>query len=115
MTVFSVFDAALSATPYPVTQLPIKEDVPVCLAFWEVLGQPAAHASNNATRILHTMQVDIYARNPIGPELDTVCKALKRAGIRVGNWGPAEYEMQTRWHHMPITCYYAEPIEQEEG
>ena len=114
MDAFCAINAALSALPYPITQLPIRENVPVCLAFWEVLGQPTAHASDRAQRIAHTMQVDIYARHPIGPELVEVRKALRAAGIRVGSWGPADYEQQTHWHHMPITCYYAEHKEQEE-
>lgn len=113
MTVFQAFDAALSATPYPVTQRPVKGDAPVYLTFWEIMGHPTAHASNRAQRITHTVQVDIFARQAVAPELDVVRKALTAAGIRVGSWGPADYESDTGWHHMPITCYYAEINEQE--
>lgn len=107
MNVYEVFQAALSSTPYPVTQPPVKGDAPVYLAFFEVLGQPDAFASNQPRRIRHTMQVDIYSRRQIGPEFLTVAKALRAAGVTVASWGPADYEIDTRLHHLPITCYYS--------
>lgn len=114
MTVYEVFQTALTSTPYPVTQLPIRGNAPVCLAFFEVLGQPAAFASNQAQRIRYTMQVDIYSRQPIGTELVTVLQALRASGVTVGSWGPADYETDTRWHHLPITCYYSTTITEME-
>lgn len=107
MTVFETFHAALSATPYPVTQQPIKGDVPVYLSFFEVLGQPSSYASNRPQRVRYTMQVDIWGRQAIGPEFPAVAKALRAAGITVASWGPADYETETRWHHLPITCFYS--------
>ena len=107
MNVFKVFQTSLETTPYPVTQPPIKGDAPVYLSFFEVLGQPDAFASNTAQRTRHTMQVDIWGRQAIGPEFPTVVKALRTAGILVGSWGPADYEQDTRWHHLPVTCYYS--------
>jgi len=107
MNVFSIFQTALESTPYPVTQIPVKGDAPVYLSFFEVLGHPDAYASGEAQRVTHTMQVDIWGRQAIGPELPAVVKALRAAGVRVGSWGPADYETDTRWHHLPITCYYA--------
>lgn len=114
MSVEAAFKAALETTPYPVTQKPVKGNAPIYLTFSEVLGRPDAYASNQAQRILHTMQVDIFARQPISPEFIIVAKALRAAGIRVASWGPADYETDTRWHHLPITCYYSEPTKQEE-
>lgn len=114
MTVHEVFQAALTATPYPVTQPPIKGDAPAYLSFFEVLGQPAAFASNHPQRVRHTMQVDIYGRQQIGPEFLVVAKALRAAGISVASWGPADYETDTRWHHLPITCYYSIPTTEME-
>lgn len=114
MTVYEVFQTALTKTPYPVTQLPIMGNAPVCLAFFEVLGQQANFASNQPQRIRHTMQVDIYGRQQIGPEFLTVAKALRAAGITVVSWGPADYETDTRWHHLPITCYYSIPTTEME-
>ncbi|MBR6571551.1 MAG: hypothetical protein IKK75_13970 [Clostridia bacterium] len=108
MNVFTVFQQALETTPYPVTQQPIKGNAPVYLSFYQVLGQPDTYASNAARRTRYTMQVDIWARQPIVPELQVVTNALKAQGIIVGSWGPADYEQDTRWHHLPITCYYAE-------
>jgi len=114
MTVKEVFHTALKATPYPVTQPPVKGDKPVYLAFFEVLAQPTSYASNRPQHIRHTMQVDIYARQQVGPELDVVVKALRAAGIHVDSWGPEDYETDTRWHHLPITCFYTESTETEE-
>lgn len=115
MNVFQVFTDALASTPYPMTQIPVKGDAPVYLAIFEVVGNFSSYASNEPQRITHTMQVDIYGRKAIGPELPIVREALKAAGIRVGSWGPADYERDTGWHHLPITCYYAERYEQEEN
>lgn len=110
--VFKVFQVALESTPYPVTQIPVKGDAPVYLSFFEVLGRPDAYASNKARRVIHTMQVDIWGRQAIGPEFPAVAKALRAAGVRVASWGPADYEQDTRWHHLPITCYYTTEMEE---
>ena len=111
MTVFEVFKQALAATPYPVTQQPITLSAPVCLCFSLVASVPTAHASGKTRRIRHTMQVDIYARAAVGPEIPVVVNALRAAGIGVTEWGPADYERDTRWHHLPITCTYNEKTE----
>ena len=110
--VFNIFKVALESTPYPVTQQPIVGAAPVYLTFFEVLGQPDAYASNRPQRTIHTMQVDIWGRQPIGPEFITVAKALRAAGIRVASWGPQDYEPDTRWHHLPITCYHSTETEE---
>lgn len=115
MDVFKHFQAALSSTPYPVTQPPIRGGEETYLSFFEVLGRPDAHASNKPRRITHTMQVDIWSRTQIGPEFPAVARALRDADIIVASWGPADYEADTRWHHLPITCYWAENIEDLEG
>lgn len=112
MTVFETFRQALGATPYPVTQQPITLAAPVCLTYFLVASVLTAHASGKARRIRHTVQVDIYARAAVGPEIDVVVGALRAAGIGVTEWGPADYERDTRWHHMPITCTYNEKTEE---
>lgn len=109
MTVEKAFTDALKKTPYPVTQKPIMGKKPVELCFFEVVGAPQAFASNRPQRIRHVVQVDIFAREAIAPERDTVIQALEAAGIQVASWGPAGYEISTRLHHLPITCYYTEP------
>ncbi|MBR4081348.1 MAG: hypothetical protein IKK21_06150 [Clostridia bacterium] len=112
--VFQVFQTALATTPYPVTQPPAMGDAPVYLSFFEVLGRPDSFASNEARRVIHTMQVDIWGRQAIGPEFLVVAQALRAAGVRVSSWGPADYEQDTRWHHLPVTCYYTTTTEMEE-
>lgn len=114
MNTNKVFQSALASTPYPVTQRPVVGKEPVYLTFFEILGRPDAYASNQPRRIEHTYQVDIFSRMPAGPEIEIVFAALKRAGIRVTSWGPVDYETDTKWHHLPITCKYAEVITEQE-
>lgn len=108
MNVYKVFHDALAATSFPVTQQPVVGDGAIYLTFFEVIGHPTGFASNQARRIEHIMQVDIFARKQPGPELVTVLLSLKHEGIQAVSWGPMDYEPDTKWHHLPITCKYTE-------
>ena len=105
-------NAALSGL-YPVTKKPVTGPDPCYLTYEEVQGRYTAHASNQAQRITHMIQVDIFSRQAVGPELTEVRAALGLAGANVVSWGPEQYEPDTRWHHLPITCYMDERMEEE--
>lgn len=103
---------ALAACPYPGTQIPVEGKGPIYVSFTEVSGRPTMYASNKPRTVEHMMQVDIWSRMPISPEVMVVVKALWAGGIMVVDWGPQMYEDDTGWHHMPITCRYNERLEE---
>lgn len=113
MNVQARIQAALEATGYPVTQKPVQGSGPVYLCYSLLLSRPEDHSSNGARTLMHMLQVDIFTRQTSGPELGDVLRALRAHGIRCGSWGPDDYEQDTGWHHMPITCYLKERIEEE--
>ena len=113
MTAFEVIQRALRSCGYPATQIPVTGDGPVYVG-WQLVSATPKAASNGMRRAVTTFQVDVWGRLPIGPELYPVLKALTRAGIVVQRWGPAIYERDTGWHHLPVTCQYSENIEDEE-
>lgn len=113
MTAFEAIQAALAACGYPAAQIPVTGDAPVYVSWQMVVALPAT-ASNGIRRIITTFQVDIWGRLPIGPELYPVLRALIGAGIGVQRWGPAIYEQDTRWHHLPITCNFSEVCDIEQ-
>lgn len=107
MTAFEAITRALAACPYEATQVPVRGKGPTYVSYQLVSGKPVS-ASNAAQRWIATMQVDIWSRRAVAPELYPVLKALADGGITVTRWGPQMYEDDTGWHHMPITCEYAE-------
>ena len=110
MTAFEQVNQALAACPYPVTQVPVRGTGQIYLSFFQVSSR-LVRASNGARRVISTMQVDIWSRQAVSPEVYVVAKALQHAGLTVSSWGPQIYEEDTRWHHMPITCQAAEVFE----
>ncbi len=106
-TAYEAIQLALDTCPYPATQIPVTGDEPTYVS-WQMVVAVPKRASNGTLRAITTFQVDIWSRLPIGPELYPVLKALTHAGIVVQRWGPALYEQDTRWHHMPITCQFGE-------
>ena len=82
----------------------------IYVSFEEISGTVARSASNAPRALIHVMQVDIWSRAAISPELYPVLRALWAAGITVDSWGPLIYEDDTGWYHMPITCRYNERI-----
>ena len=110
VTAFEIVKQALAACPYPVTQKPVAGTQPVYLSFEQIYARPV-RASNGMRRAVSTMQVDIWSRQSVSPELYPVMRALEAAGVRVQGWGPQIYEQDTRWHHLPITCQVGEIID----
>lgn len=110
MTAAERINAALASCPYPVTQKPVKGTEPVYLSFELVTTRPVS-ASNDLKKIISTIQVDIWSRQAISPEVYPVVRALIHGGVVVQSWGPQIYEDDTRWHHLPVTCQVAETFE----
>lgn len=104
MTAYEVFTAALDACPYPATQIPVTGDGPIYVSWTEIRGTVARSASNQPVVLQHVVQVDIWSRKAVCPELYPVLRVLWRNGIHVDSWGPLMYEEDTFWFHMPITC-----------
>lgn len=109
MTAFEAIQRALASCGYPATQVPVTGNGSAYVS-WQLISATPWTASNGIRRIITTLQVDIWGRMPISPEIYPVLKALTRSGITVQRWGPALYETDTRWHHLPITCQYGEVL-----
>ncbi len=110
MDVDQAFAAALSALPYPSTQLPSAGKGRIYLAWQALLDTPALYASNTPLRTEHMVQVTVYSERPLtGDELRSIQRALTRGGIRVGSVGPKLYDSDLKRHYRPITCRWSAP------
>ena len=105
MDVNSVINRALSPLPCPASQRPAKPQE-TYVSWFEVLAQPALSASNAPRRTEHMVQVDVYSKQPPAELVRLVVELLRGAQVRVSSYGPLDFESDTGYHHMPITCWW---------
>ena len=82
----------------------------------EVLGEYEAHASNQAQRLYHMVQLHVFSKRDDGTHRALFFRAidaLRAAGVRVRSYGPDDYETTTGYHHIAATCEWVEKINQE--
>lgn len=106
--VHETLERALSALPCPAGRRPVADRPDTYVSWFEVLGQPALHASNRIRRFERIMQVDIFSKQPIDGLRKEVLALLKEAGLIISSEGPEDYESDTRYRHLPITCSWLE-------
>ncbi len=109
------FQSTLSALGYPVSQEPAGAAHETYLTFNLIRTDPTSFSSNQPRRLRHTVQVHIFTTRDDGIHralLPRVLWALRRAGVHVYQFGPDLYEAETGCHHMPITCEWAEGLEE---
>ena len=109
--VHDILNEALSALPCPASRHPVDERPATYVAWFEVLAQPVLHASNRIKRIERIIQVDIFSQEPIDDLRREVFDLLIGAGLLISSWGPENYEADTRYRHLPITCSWHEKEE----
>ncbi len=115
MDVDQVFYAALSPLPCPVSQKPAGGTHETYVMFEETDGAYTGFASNNPQRIRHQVQVHIFSKKQDTTirELQKQADALlKAAGIRVQRWKFVEYEKDTKYRHLAMTCEWMERLEE---
>lgn len=102
----------LAQTGIEVTQRPVTGTADRYFTFNLNMGTLERYASNRAGRVAHTITIDLFAReDPIAREIIDIVMLLHENGFTVSGWGSADYESDTGWYHVPITCAYAQAIE----
>lgn len=105
MTLEEIVYNALRQTGIEVTQLPVVGTARKYLTWYEVTGTFERYASNAPKRVNHMITVDLYTReSPLSSEVMEILMTLRRNGIDPVSWGALDYENDTKWYHMPITC-----------
>ena len=101
----------LQLTGIDVTQRPVTGTAQRYLTFNVTMGALDKYASNNPHRLRHTITIDLFSRDePIARDVVAIVKLLHAHGFTVDSWGSCDYEADTRWYHIPITCAYAQKI-----
>lgn len=118
MSYDELFQATLLPLGYPVSGQPAGGQHETYLTFNEVRADFIAHASNEARRLRHTVQVHVFSRRDDGAHRDimrSAIRALRKAGVRVYSYGPDMYETDTGYHHLAATCEWTEKIDEQEA
>lgn len=105
---------ALSTLPCPVYKPPADGTQATYVLIKEALGLYAGHVSNAPTRMKHLYQVHVYSKLTDGTYrtiMDQAIALLRAAGIHVKSYGPDDYETDTTYHHIAITCEWAERLD----
>ena len=111
MTIEERVYQALSETGITVTQLPVVGKAPKYLTWNLTLATAECWSSNESRKTEYMITVDLYSRQvPTADDVRPILEALKQKHIRPTSWGPMMYETETRWHHLPITCYYNDSL-----
>ena len=100
----------------PVSKPPAGGQHETYITFNEVLGEYEAHASNQARRPYHMVQLHVFSKRDNGTHRALFFRAidaLRAAGVRVRSYGPDDYETTTGYHHIAATCEWVENINQE--
>lgn len=101
----------LQLTGIEVTQRPVTGTASRYLTFNVTMGALAQYASNTPHRVTHQITVDLFSRDePVSRDVMDIIMTLHGNGFRVDGWGSCDYEADTRWYHIPITCRYAQTI-----
>ena len=115
VTVHESMAQALRELPCASGHAPLGARPDTYVSWFEVLAQPALDASDRPRRLAHTLQVDLYSRNPTDTLLAALLTALRRGGFRIASYGPEDYEDDTRFRHMPVTVRFYTAIDETEG
>ena len=113
MDMEQTFQATLGALPCPVSKPPADGRNESYVAFVEVLGTFDGYASNEPRRLVHMVQVHAYSKRDDGYHRTLLTEAIelmRAAGIRVRSYGPDDYEKDTGYHHIAITCEWTENV-----
>ena len=111
-----LFQRTLLALGVPVSKPPAGGQHETYVTFNEVLGEYEAHASNQAQRLYHMVQLHVFSQRDDGTHRALFFRAvaaLRAAGVRVRSYGPDDYETTTGYHHIAATCEWVEKINQE--
>ncbi len=105
---------ALTPLPCPVYKPPADGAQETYVLIKEALGKFSGHASNAPTRMKHLYQVHVYSKLADGTYrtiMDAAIALLRAARIHVESYGPDDYETETGYHHIAVTCEWAERLD----
>ena len=98
-----LFQRTLLALGVPVSKPPAGGQHETYVTFNEVLGEYEAHASNQAQRLYHMVQLHVFSQRDDGTHRALFFRAvaaLRAAGVRVRSYGPDDFATTTGHHHM---------------
>lgn len=107
--IHEIMAEACADAGYVAAQRPVPTDgTETAYVSWQVqTGVFRAAASNRPRRMRITVAVDLWSRaQPTGREVIELMRVLRDHGLHPVSWGPEDFEEDTLWHHMPITCHW---------
>ena len=114
MTYDQFFQATLLPLPCPVSKEPAGGKHETYATFNEVLGTFTGYASNQPSRLHHTVQVHVFSKCDDGTHQIIFNKAiamLRAAGVRVYSYGHALSQSTPGYHHIAATCEWVESLD----
>ena len=107
MEIGELFYSTLSALPCHVSTVPAGGKHMTYATFNLAYGKYQNYASNEPHRTYHMVQVHVFSLEHDGTHRALMYQAielLRAVGVKVRSWGPDEYEADTRYYHIAVTC-----------